>query len=117
MSRPRYLAALDAVDLPLFGAPDPFPPFARGSVTSKLAAAEQVPQLSRLQAEYLAALRQYGGLTDHDAARYLGRPLSSVNARRNECQQLGKVRASTRTAMSPFGRQATVWEINEGGQS
>ena len=109
MTRPRYLADADVIDTPLFGGLDKFPPYQQGSDTSKLAAAAQVPELSRLQSEYLVVLKKYGGLTDHDAARYLGRPLSSINARRNECQQLGLVEDSGRVQRSPFGRLATVW--------
>jgi hypothetical protein len=94
-----------------------FPPYARGSKTSRDAAAAQVPKLGKLQRAYVDALRQHGGLTDHDAAAILRRPLSSINARRNECMALGLVEASARTKMSPFGKQATVWIAGNTGSA
>lgn len=59
--------------------------------------------------EYLALLDRVGadGITDHDAARMLGLPLSSINSIRNGCGRL--VEPSERVGESPFGRKVTCW--------
>ena len=87
------------------------PPHRSGSETSRQAAEAQLPHLGRLQRAYYEALYKAGraGLTDHDAARILGRPLSSINARRNELRLLGLVKDSGRTRLSPHKIGATVW--------
>ena len=101
------------LDLPDTGRPSRAP-YAKGSTTSKAAADAQLPVLGKLQRLYLAALYEYGGLTDHAAAKVLDRPLSSINARRNELKN--RVRDSGRTALSPYGRDAVVWELNTKGE-
>jgi hypothetical protein len=60
--------------------------------------------------EYLELLAHIGpaGVTDHDAARMLGLPLSSVNSIRNGCGAL-IVPAET-AGQSPYGRTVTRWK-------
>lgn len=105
--RPPHEVDTDVAGTPLFT--PSFPPYARGSRTSRDAAAAQVPVLGKLQRAYLDALREHGGLTDHEAAAILRRPLSSINARRAELTANGLVEDSGTTRRSPFGKQATVW--------
>lgn len=60
--------------------------------------------------EYLALLEKVGevGVTDHDAARMLGVPLSSVNSIRNGCGSLVEARSDF-NGLSPFGKSVTLW--------
>ena len=89
------------------------PPHQKHSTTSRQAAVDQLPHLGRLQRAYYEVLREAGrrGATDHEAATALGRPLSSINARRNELRQLGLVADSGRRRVSSYGKQAVVWIV------
>lgn len=89
---------------------EPLSPFARNSETSRQAAIAQVRKLPRVQREYYEALQKHKGLTDHEAAAILGRPLSSINGRRNELMRQGKVRDSGRVKPGPYGTDCTIWE-------
>lgn len=93
------------------------PAHARDSATSRRAAEAQIPHLSRLQRQYMHALRASAdGLTDHEASALMNRPLSSICARRNECKRLGLVRDSGRTRESCYGAQASIWIARESGE-
>lgn len=92
------------------------PPHQGASETSKKAADVILPRLGRLQKAYLAYLHVCGptGATDHNAAAGLGRPLSSICARRNELMKFDPplVRDSGRTRTTNYGGTATVWILN-----
>jgi len=83
---------------------------------SRQCSAKAAQQASRTRGpktrEYLALLAQIGahGVTDHDAARMLGLPLSSINSIRNGCGELVTAAGEGR---SPYGRAATRWRIVE----
>lgn len=64
--------------------------------------------------EYLELLEKVGarGVTDHDAARMLGVPLSSVNSIRNNCGDLIEPRSDA-SGVSPFGKSVTLWRKKE----
>jgi hypothetical protein len=78
---------------------------------SSQAAQHAAQKRGRRTREYLALLKEIGarGVSDHDAARMLGLPLSSINSIRNGCGDL--VVATDRKCMSPFGRPVTAWRI------
>jgi len=58
---------------------------------------------------YVALLERLGPLTDHDAARLLGRGVSSLNSVRNA---LGaRVRPSGAYQTSEFGTKRVMWEL------
>lgn len=63
--------------------------------------------------EYLALLDRVGenGVTDHDAARMLGLPLSSINSIRNGCGEL--IAPSDLEGLSPYGRKVTRWKRSD----
>lgn len=60
--------------------------------------------------EYLDLLAKVGeeGVIDHDAARMLGLPLSSINSIRNGCG--GLVVPASDAGISPYGRTVTKWK-------
>lgn len=95
------------------------PPFQKNSDTSRAAAIAQVPKLGNAQAQYVRYMRHCGpiGSTDHEAAEQLGRPLSSICARRNEMMKRGYIRDSGARRPTRYGGRAVVWVItNQGGQ-
>lgn len=95
-------------------ASEPLSPFARNSETSRQAAIAQHWKLPRVQREYFEALQKHRGLTDHEAAAILHRPLSSMCGRRNELMKKGMVRDSGRVKPGPYGTDVTIWEaINQ----
>lgn len=59
---------------------------------------------------YLQLLAEIGpyGVTDHDAARMMGVPLSSVCSIRNGCGRLVEARTDV-SGVSQFGKKATLW--------
>lgn len=92
--------------LPLPFADSPHPIARHHSALAAIAAA---PTRGRRTLEYLALLGEVGeeGVTDHDAARMLGLPLSSINSIRNGCAAL--VGPAAVAGLSPFGRTVTRW--------
>jgi hypothetical protein len=62
--------------------------------------------------DYLQLLREIGplGVSDHDAARMMGVPLSSINSIRNGCGRLIEPRTDAK-GVSPFGRNVTLWRL------
>ncbi len=77
---------------------------------SAQAAQHAAEKRGRRTLEYLALLSEVGeaGVTDHDAARMLGLPLSSINSIRNGCGEL--VEPANREGLSPYGRTVTCWK-------
>lgn len=77
---------------------------------SAQAAQQAAEKRGRRTLEYLELLARVGdaGLTDHDAARMLGVPLSSVNSIRNGCGQL--IEPAKESGVSPYGRTVTKWK-------
>jgi hypothetical protein len=60
--------------------------------------------------QYLDLLSKVGesGITDHEASRMLGLPLSSINSIRNGCG--GLVIPADGVGLSPYGRTVTKWK-------
>lgn len=77
---------------------------------SALAAQAAAEKRGEKTLEYLALLDRVGadGVSDHDAARMLGLPLSSINSIRNGCADLIEARPDAHGA-SPYGRRVTLW--------
>lgn len=77
---------------------------------SAQAAHQAAEKRGRKTLEYLELLAKVGeaGVTDHDAARMLGVPLSSINSIRNGCGEL--VAPSDREGLSPYKRKVTCWK-------
>lgn len=76
---------------------------------SALAAIDASTTRGRLTVAYLALLREVGpqGVIDHDAARMMGAPLSSICSIRNGCGDA--VTPAEGYGMSPFGKKCTRW--------
>lgn len=76
---------------------------------SALAAEHAAEKRGQKTLEYLALLDRIGsaGVTDHDAARMLGCPLSSINSIRNGCGEF--VTPAETPGRSPYGRVVTRW--------
>ena len=94
---------METIPLPFSGAT----PISRHH--SAQAAEAAAPSRGRRTLEYLALLDQVGiaGVTDHDAARMLALPLSSINSIRNGCSE--HVVPAMRSGVSPYGRTVTCW--------
>lgn len=76
---------------------------------SAQAAQKAAEKRGRKTLEYLELLARVGvdGICDHDAARMLGVPLSSINSIRNGCGEL--VIPAEGEGLSPYGRKVTRW--------
>ena len=95
----------EALSLPFAGAT----PISRHR-SSQAAQAASVTR-GRKTLEYLTLLERIGanGVSDHDAARMLGLPLSSVNSIRNGCGE--HVVPVDRECFSPYGRRVAAWRL------
>ena len=78
--------------------------------TSHAGAEDAAPRALPQTIRYMAALRQHGGLTDHEAAKVLGLERSSINARRSDLVKAGIVVAEG-TRPGPTGTRNVVWKI------
>lgn len=93
----------ESLSLPFSGST----PISRHRSAQAAEAASHTRGLRTLQ--YLALLNRVGadGVSDHEAQRMLGFPLSSINSIRNGCGRL--VEPSARVGESPYGRKVTCW--------
>ena len=99
--------------------PPPFPPFVRGSETSRAAAESIAPTLGEKQ---LAVLRYFAehpeGLTDEALIEHcisLGWSANGPRARRVELCDRGFVADSGRKLVGSSGRLACVWVVTAAG--
>lgn len=73
---------------------------------------ERLRKLTRWQLRYMGYLARTGGATDHQAAKDLRRPLSSINSTRNALREY--VEDSGKKHKSPKeygGKPVTVWRL------
>lgn len=87
--------------------------YARGSRTSREAAAKVRPKVPNQRSRVLAHLKAAGPETIEEIAFDLRIPLQSACPRVNELVQLGLVRDSGRTRPTRSGHDAVVWEAVE----
>lgn len=93
-------------------------PWSGATAISRHRSAEAAQVAARTRATktaaYLRLLEQAGshGLSDHEAARMTGWPLSSLCSIRNGCCRAGLVQPGSRVAISPYGVKVTVWRTS-----
>jgi DNA-binding MarR family transcriptional regulator len=67
------------------------------------------PDLSAKQATVLAAIRNYGPITNYDLAEHLGLAINSITPRTGELVEKGLVRESHRELNPHTGRNSIAW--------
>ena len=85
------------------------PPFRRGSLTSRQAAASVADKAPTKRDRVLSVLR-LGPLTDEQIAARLGMRDNSVRPRRIELARDGLI-VEAGTALTTSGRAATLWKV------
>jgi len=91
--------------LPFGGEPDSLP-----RACSRAGAAVALPRAGSQAARLLALYRSYGPLTDHQAQKVSGLPLSTVNARRAVLVSKGLVCVCGKET-GPFGAPNTLYGV------
>ena len=91
-----------------------FPPYARGSDTSMLAAMRQLPKAETKRQEVYKCIWQVGskGATDEEVASIMGDPTrNTVGPRRRELVLAGLVEDSGMRRPTTYGCSAIVWRV------
>jgi hypothetical protein len=91
-------------------------PFAQGSHESFKAAVHAKATRGEKTAAYLRFLKVHGPAIDHDAAKALGVPLSSICSIRNGAIADGLVSKGYTTRIGPYGLACRVWDLTPRGR-